>query len=108
MRSAAQRDGSIRQVDADGDVIMVDAMPSTNSSSEMSSLDFNLFDGAPISNTDGEPVTGKTTTVRRCHGKRNRVRGDIWQMQDHMNDTLSIDLVEEVGSITRLDIELLT
>lgn len=108
MRSAAQRDGSIRQVDADGDVIMVDAMPSTNSSSEMSSLDFNLFDGAPISNTDGEPVTGKTTTVRRCHGKRNRVRGDIWQMQDHMDDTLSIDLVEEVGSITRLDIELLT
>lgn len=108
MRSAAQRDGSIRQVDADGDVIMVDAMPSTDSSSEMSSLDFNLFDGAPISDTDGEPVTGKRTAVRRCHGKRRHVRGDIWQVQDHMDDTLSIDLVEEVGSITRLDIELLT
>ncbi|UKZ66318.1 uncharacterized protein TrAtP1_007493 [Trichoderma atroviride] len=75
VRSAAQRDGSIRQVDADGDVIMVDSMPSTGSSSEMSSLDFNLFDGAPISDTDGEPVRGKTTTVRRCHGKRHHVRG---------------------------------
>lgn len=108
MRSAAQRDGSIRQVDADGDVIMVDSLPLPESSSEMSSLDFNLFDGAPISDTEGEPVTSKTTTVRRCHGKRHHVRGDIWEMQDHMDDTLSIDLVEEVGSITRLDVELLS
>lgn len=29
-------------------------------------------------------------------------------MQDHMDDTLSIDLVEEVGSITRLNVELLS
>jgi hypothetical protein len=108
MRSATQRDGSVRQVDADGDVIMLDSMTSPDSSSEMSSLDFNLFDGALISDTEGEPVTAKTTTVRRCHGKRHRVRGDIWEMQDHMDDTLSIDLVEEVGSITRLDIELLS
>ncbi|UKZ92974.1 uncharacterized protein TrAFT101_007906 [Trichoderma asperellum] len=77
MRSAAQRDGSIRQVDADGDVIMTDSLPSLDSSSEMSSLDFNLFDGAPISDTRGELVVSKTTTVRRCHGKRHRVRGDI-------------------------------
>lgn len=77
LRSAAQRDGSIRQVDADGDVVMVDSLPLPGSSSEMSSLDFNLFDGAPISDTDGEPVTSKTTTVRRCHGKRHHVRGDI-------------------------------
>ncbi|KAL6904150.1 hypothetical protein GGI43DRAFT_432779 [Trichoderma evansii] len=92
MRSAIQRDGSVRQVDSDGDVIMMDSLPSPESSSEMSSLDFNLFDGALISDTDGEPVTSKSTT----------------EMQDHMDDTLSIDLVEEVGSITRLNVELLS
>ncbi|KAM0263546.1 hypothetical protein ACHAQJ_001165 [Trichoderma viride] len=73
MRSAAQRDGSVRQVDADGDVIMADSSPSSDSSSEMSSLDFNLFDGAPVSDPDQE----STMIVRQCHGKRHRVQGEI-------------------------------
>ncbi|KAL7783885.1 hypothetical protein V8C37DRAFT_414468 [Trichoderma ceciliae] len=74
MRSAAQRDGSIRQVDADGDVVMVDScLSSSSSSSTMSSLDFNLFDGAPISDLDREP----TMKARQCHGKQHHVRGEI-------------------------------
>jgi hypothetical protein len=73
LRSAAQRDGSIRQVDADGDVIMTDSVPLSDSSSEMSSLDFNLFDGAPISDPDREP----TMLVRQCRGKKHHVRGEI-------------------------------
>ncbi|RFU80456.1 f-box domain-containing [Trichoderma arundinaceum] len=73
MRSAAQRDGSIRQVDADGDVIMTDSHLSSASSLEMSSLNFNLFDGAPISASDQEPPM----KAQECHGKRRHLRGQI-------------------------------
>ncbi|UKZ79844.1 hypothetical protein TrVFT333_007607 [Trichoderma virens FT-333] len=102
--SAAQRDGSVRQVDIDDDVVTAGPAPQSESSSELSSLDFNLFDGAPISNLDRElPVQEPY-----CRGKRWHVRGEIWDMQGDEGDALSIDLVEEMGSITRINVELLS
>lgn len=71
--STAQRDGSVRQVDADGDVVMVGPAPPSGSSSGLSSLDLNLFDGAPISAPDQEP----STQGPQYRGRRSRVRGEI-------------------------------
>ncbi|KAL6872880.1 hypothetical protein J3F83DRAFT_731258 [Trichoderma novae-zelandiae] len=106
LRSAAQRDGSIRQVDADGDVLMAGHAPLWGRYSGSSSLDFNLFDGAQASDfDDGEPPMAQGPY---CWGKRCHVRGQIWEMQDDVADSLSIDMIEEIGSITRVNVELLS
>ncbi|KKP01097.1 F-box domain-containing protein [Trichoderma harzianum] len=103
INSAAHRDGSVRQADSDGDVVVAGPAP-PETPSELSSLDFNLFDGSPISNSDREPtVLGPYSHGRRCH-----MLGEIWDMQGGEADAMRIDLVEEIGSITRVDIELLS
>ncbi|KAL6799975.1 hypothetical protein J3E68DRAFT_435453 [Trichoderma sp. SZMC 28012] len=103
INSAAHRDGSVRQADPDGDVVMAGPAP-PETPSELSSLDFNLFDGSPISNSDREPtVLGPYSHGRRCH-----MLGEIWDMQGGEAEAMRIDLVEEIGSITRVDIELLS
>ncbi|KAJ4854943.1 f-box-like domain-containing protein [Trichoderma breve] len=103
INSTAHRDGSVRQYDPDGDVVMAGPAP-PETPSELSSLDFNLFDGSPISSSDREPtVLGPHSHGRRCH-----MLGEIWDMQGGEADALRIDLVEEIGSITRVDIELLS
>ncbi|PKK41918.1 hypothetical protein CI102_14504 [Trichoderma harzianum] len=103
INSAAHRDGSVRQADPDGDVVIAGPAP-PDTPSELSSLDYNLFDGSPISNSDREPtVLGPYSHGRRCH-----MLGEIWDMQGGEADALRIDLVEEIGSITRVDIELLS
>ncbi|PTB66821.1 hypothetical protein BBK36DRAFT_1117355 [Trichoderma citrinoviride] len=106
LRYAAQRDGSIRQVDADGDVLMAGRAQPWEQSSGLSSLDFNLFDGAHTSDLDDEDPPMAQGPY--CWGKRCHVRGQIWEMQDDVADALSIDMIEEVGSITRVNVELLS
>ncbi|KAL7935417.1 hypothetical protein V8C35DRAFT_333919 [Trichoderma chlorosporum] len=102
--SFVHRDGSVRQVDVDDDLAMAGPAPPVESSSELSSLDFNLFDGAPISSSDRElPVEGTY-----CRGRTWNVRGEVWEMQGNVGDALSIDMVEEMGSITRVNVELLS
>ncbi|TFB00230.1 hypothetical protein CCMA1212_007763 [Trichoderma ghanense] len=105
-RSASQRDGSIRQVDADGDVLMAGHARPWKQSSGQSSLDFNLFDGAHTSDVEDEDAPMAQGPY--CWGKRCHVRGQIWEMQDDVADALSIDMIEEVGSITRVNVELLS
>ncbi|KAL7942545.1 hypothetical protein V8C42DRAFT_359976 [Trichoderma barbatum] len=73
IRSVAYRDGSIRQVDADGDVVMAGLAPPAESSSGVSSLDFNLFDGAPVSGPDREPPAQSS----QWQDTRYHVRGEI-------------------------------
>ncbi|KAH0491054.1 hypothetical protein TgHK011_002500 [Trichoderma gracile] len=106
LRSAAQRDGSIRQVDADGDVLMAGRADPEGQSSGLSSLDFNLFDGAHVGEFEEEDPPMAQGPY--CWGKRCHVRGQIWEMQDEVADALSIDMIEEVGSITRVNVELLS
>ncbi|KAH6608461.1 f-box domain-containing [Trichoderma cornu-damae] len=73
MRAAAQRDGSVRHVDSDGDVVMTDPCIPSSSSSVTSSLDLNLFDGAPICAPGREP----TTKQPQYRDKRRHVRGQV-------------------------------
>ncbi|KAL6886294.1 hypothetical protein HDV57DRAFT_508502 [Trichoderma longibrachiatum] len=105
-RTSAQRDGSIRQVDADGDVLMTERAHPGGQSLGLTSLDFNLFDGAHVG--DFEDEDPPMAQGPYCWGKKCHVRGQIWEMQDDVADALSIDMIEEVGSITRVNVELMS
>ncbi|KJZ72280.1 hypothetical protein HIM_08321 [Hirsutella minnesotensis 3608] len=94
-RTAVQRDGGVRRVDHDGDVDMVDTEDQDNSWWEASLGRQHPYDGAagntPIE-TDSQPDG---------YFSRGESRGG-----ERMSGTVSVDLVEEVHGIVRLDVEL--
>lgn len=90
-RSLVQRDGSLRYLDSEGDVAMVEA-----------------GNGAtPSTGPDKLPHSAggsRSKSTRRAGAVRDRNTGS-WTA-DRMGATLSVDLVEEVSGIARVDVEL--
>ncbi|KAH7150391.1 hypothetical protein B0J13DRAFT_661297 [Dactylonectria estremocensis] len=91
-RAAVQHDRSVRHVDPDGDIVMAEV--ETTDASDATGMALPLLDGAacrtPWTNTPGERYR---TLLTGKHG-------------DRMSGTVSVDLVEEVSGITRMDVEL--
>lgn len=93
-RTAVQRDGSVRRVDNDGDVAMAGG-DEDGDMPEASSVLYQPLDGA-VGNSPRE-----TETPRGCYFDRRR-----WRDGDRMSGTVSVDLVQELNGIVRLDVEL--
>lgn len=93
MTMSVQRDGSLRRLDIDGDVGMADAdcgaPPASNTA------DLPIFDGAAGCSSDWTnppPEQCRLTTIG-------------WET-DMRSGTVSVDLMEEVSGISRMDVEL--
>ncbi|PNY23224.1 F-box domain-containing protein [Tolypocladium capitatum] len=93
-RTAVQRDGSVRRVDSDGDIAMADG-EEDGDVPETSSVLYQPLDGA-AGNSPRE-----AETRRGCYSDRKR-----WRDGDRMSGTVSVDLVQELNGIVRLDVEL--
>lgn len=85
-RSLVQRDGSLRNLDSEGDVVMEEAGD----------------DVTPPNTATDEGSRPRST--RRAEAASDRNRG-TWTA-DRMSAMLSVDLVEEVSGIARVDVEL--
>ncbi|KAH6995718.1 hypothetical protein BKA56DRAFT_639791 [Ilyonectria sp. MPI-CAGE-AT-0026] len=91
-RAAVQHDGSVRHVDPDGNIVMAEVeMVDTSDSTGMA---LPLLDGAECRTRWTNPSVER---YRRLMAGRNG---------DRMSGTVSVDLVEEVSGITRMDVEL--
>lgn len=91
-RAAVQHDGSVRHVDPDGNIVMAEVeMVDTPESTGMA---LPLLDGAECRTRWTNPSVER---YRRLMAGRNG---------DRMSGTVSVDLVEEVSGITRMDVEL--
>lgn len=93
MRTVVQTDGSLRSVDADGDSVMVDA---EEDAQETNVVDLLPFDGAGAAGCSLRPNAPED-------GARWLTVG--WDV-DSMSGTVTVDLVEEVNGISRVDVEL--
>ncbi|KAH7134228.1 hypothetical protein EDB81DRAFT_844817 [Dactylonectria macrodidyma] len=91
-RTAVQHDGSVRHVDPDGDIVMAEV--ETSDTSDIAGMTLPLLDGAACR-------TRWTNTPRERY--RRLLTG---KHGDRMSGTVSVDLVEEVSGITRMDVEL--
>lgn len=93
------RDGSIREVDGDGDVVMEDLEQDVHSMHENASTPAapHTLDGEVVAASacpsPGRPLAERY--YRLTTGRGQRVHG-----------TVSVDLLEDVQGIARLDIEL--
>ncbi|POR38101.1 F-box domain-containing protein [Tolypocladium paradoxum] len=94
MRTAVQRDGSVRRVDNDGDVAMAGS-DEDGDMTEVNSVLYQPLDGA-AGNSPRE-----AETPRGCYFDHRR-----WRDGDRMSGTVSVDLVQELNGIVRLDVEL--
>lgn len=106
-RAAVQKDGSIRYVDSSGDVMIggVDIIPPTPA---LPVDGLPLLDGASASNP---PLHSRPVRLPRVQRGQRPTRRDgivrAGQMAgDRMSGTVSVDLVEEVSGIARVDVEL--
>ncbi|PHH87694.1 hypothetical protein CDD83_8526 [Cordyceps sp. RAO-2017] len=97
-RTAVQRDGSVRPVDGDGDVAMADGVGAGEAWWDASYGRLQPYDGA-AGNTPPETEPPSSS----ADGYFGRADG---RTRDRMSGTVSVDLVEEVNGIVRLDIEL--
>ncbi|KND89933.1 hypothetical protein TOPH_05384 [Tolypocladium ophioglossoides CBS 100239] len=93
-RTAVQRDGSVRRVDNDGDVTMADG-DEDDDVPDVSSVLYQPLDGA------AGHSPRDTETPRGCYFDRR-----CWRDGDRMSGTVSVDLVQELNGIVRLDVEL--
>ncbi|KAK5988580.1 hypothetical protein PT974_10064 [Cladobotryum mycophilum] len=111
--TSVQPDGSIRrfsQVDADGgDVAMSDSPPLDMSRPEMSRPDLDLFDGAA---TGGLAETYLYSGNAEAEAETAEGEADVHrvlvhevQLQNRVENTVSIDIVEETSGITRVEID---
>ncbi|KAG6007004.1 hypothetical protein E4U21_006524 [Claviceps maximensis] len=100
-RTAVQENGSIRMMDQDGDILMTDLdgeLTATNPEDCIppdSSRDVDPFDG-----TVGTNFVERRSRIERASWG-TRARGS-----DRMSGTTSVDLIEEVNGIVRLDVQL--
>ncbi|KAG6039865.1 hypothetical protein E4U41_001942 [Claviceps citrina] len=98
-RTVVQENGSIRLMDQDGDMLMTDdelAAGNLEGSSTPESLrDVNPFDG-----TVGTNFVERRSLIKQASWC-TRARGS-----DRMSATASVDLMEEVDGIVRLDVQL--
>ncbi|KAF7549625.1 hypothetical protein G7Z17_g6270 [Cylindrodendrum hubeiense] len=91
-RASIQHDGSVRHVDPDGDTAMAEVEMADTS--EASGMAFPFLDGAECRTRWTNPSVER---YRRLMAGRDG---------DRMSGTVSVDLVEEVSGITRMDVEL--
>ncbi|KAG6002265.1 hypothetical protein E4U43_001148 [Claviceps pusilla] len=104
-RTAVQEDGSIRLMDQDGDILMTDddsaaaaaaaAASPEDCSTPDSSRDVNPFDG-----TVGTNFVERRSRIERASWC-TRARGG-----DRIGGMASVDVIEEVNGIVRLDVQL--
>ncbi|KAK7403160.1 hypothetical protein QQX98_011064 [Neonectria punicea] len=99
IRAAVQHDGSVRHVDPEGNTEMAEV--ETLSTSDISGTAF------PFPLLDGAECTGGPRWTRWTNPSVERYRRLMagWE-GDRMSGTVSVDLVEEVSGITRMDVEL--
>ncbi|PFH63421.1 hypothetical protein XA68_10010 [Ophiocordyceps unilateralis] len=106
VRTAVLRDGSVRRVDDDGDVVMDDGDRSEG-------LFWHGSSAAPASALDGaagnSPV--ETESSSSSSSSPSPSPGSYFEPRaprrgERMSGTVSVDLVEEVSGIVRLDVEL--
>lgn len=100
-RSAVQIDGSIRYMDSEGDLVIGDA--DVPSSPTLVMEDVPTLDGASTSQPSKSVY--KSHRGRRAAGDDEMIRAG-WMAGDRMSGTVSVDLVEEVSGIARVDVEL--
>ncbi|KAH6895626.1 hypothetical protein B0T10DRAFT_222470 [Thelonectria olida] len=97
---AVQHDGSIRQVDPDDDIVMAEVEPDSTTSE--------------LRGMASHPVVDEVESLRETRWTQEFTIPRVARYQrlmsswegDRMSGTVSVDLVEEVSGITRMDVEL--
>lgn len=93
MKTAVQRDGSLRRIDLDGDLLMPDA-PLDSAPADVSVGDLDLFDGAAGSAPYG--------SVANSYWDGSERLAELLRLRNPIH----IDFVEEMDRITRVDLEI--
>lgn len=97
-QTAVQQNGGIRHVDDDGDIVMANVENPT-SAVEVSASKPTRYDGGGSYNEDAR------LEMLRAPPERYRRMLTGWG-RDRMSGTVSVDVVEEVSGIARMDVEL--
>ncbi|KAI5463693.1 hypothetical protein BGZ63DRAFT_442353 [Mariannaea sp. PMI_226] len=99
-QSIVQEDGSLRYVDPDDNIVMADVEPAPTTS-DMGEMAYSILDGA-----EGSSQAHWTTQEWKSPVAERYQRLVAGWKGDRMSGTVSVDLVEELNSITRIDVEL--
>jgi hypothetical protein len=105
-KSSVQADGSIRYIDGHGDVVMGGVEVPTTPTSVGEDLHVPALDGASASLS-----TSRSRAVKAVYRTRRVPGHDLtfrtgWMAGDRMSGTASVELIEELNGIARVDVDL--
>lgn len=103
-KSSVQTDGSIRYIDANGDVVMGGVEVPMTPTSVVEDLHVPALDGACASHSTSRPPKS-AYRMRRVPDHDVTFRAG-WIAGDRMSGTASVELIEEISGIARVDVEL--